>query len=319
MSIRWLVRHGRFDDAMNSVRRLQSKSESEDSVANTVSMMRLTNEQEKAVSEGATFLDCFRRVDLRRTEIACITWVCQNMCGSAFMGYSTYFYKQAGLSDDNAFTFTMIQYILGLVGTIIAWTLMAHFGRRTLYISGLMVLMVLLIVIGGLGWSSSTSAQWAIGSLLLVFTFAFNCTVGPVCYAVVAEISSTRLRQKTIVLARASYNGCSFLNNALLPLQLNPLAWNWGAKDGLFWAGITLLCVIWCLFRLPESKARSYAELNLLFENHVPAWKFKGTKVESFRAQSMRVERLDDRLSEESERTVTFDHPFDPEKEHAEV
>jgi MFS transporter, SP family, general alpha glucoside:H+ symporter len=69
----WLVRHDRFDDAMNSVRRLQSKSSSKESVANTVSVMRLTNEQEKAITESTTFWDCFRGVDRRRTEITCIT------------------------------------------------------------------------------------------------------------------------------------------------------------------------------------------------------------------------------------------------------
>lgn len=228
----WLVRHDRMDDAMNSVRRLQSSSEGEESVASTVSMMRLTNEQEKAVSSGTSYWDLFKGSDLRRTEVACLTWACQNMCGSAFMGYSTYFYEQAGLSSSNAFTFTMIQYVLGFVGTIIAWGLMSRFGRRTLYIYGLWILLVLLVIIGGLGFDSSTGAQWAIGSLLLVFTLAYNCTVGPVCYAVVAEISSTRLRQKTVVLARMTYNACSLLNNSLLPLQLNPLAWGWGAKDG---------------------------------------------------------------------------------------
>jgi MFS transporter, SP family, general alpha glucoside:H+ symporter len=84
----WLVRKDRFDDAMNSVRRLQSKSEGEDTVAATVSMIRLTNEQEKAVQSGTSYWDCFKGVDLRRTEISCITWVCQNMCGASLMGYS---------------------------------------------------------------------------------------------------------------------------------------------------------------------------------------------------------------------------------------
>lgn len=217
------------------------------------------------------------------------------------MGYSVYFYEQAGLSSENSFTFTMAQYVIGLVGTGIAWSLMTRLGRRTLYTGGLCALLVLLLIIGGLGFSSSTSAQWAIGSLLLVFALSYNCTVGPVCYSIVAEISSTRLRQKTVVLARTSYNLCSLLNNSLLPLQLNPLAFNWGAKAGLFWAGVCLLCIIWCLFRLPESKDRSYAELNLLFENKVVAWKFASTKVEAFRSESFAVQRVKSDSDSESD------------------
>jgi len=39
-----------------------------------------------------------------------------------------------------------------------------------------------------------------------LFTFLYDLTVGPVCYCLVAEVSSIRLRQKTIVLARNFYN-----------------------------------------------------------------------------------------------------------------
>jgi MFS transporter, SP family, general alpha glucoside:H+ symporter len=217
------------------------------------------------------------------------------------MGYSTYFYEQAGLSSENSFTFTMVQYVIGFVGTVIAWSLVGHFGRRTLYTGGLAALCLLLLAIGGLGFSSSTSSQWAVGSLLLVFALVYNCTVGPVCYAIVSETSSTRLRQKTVVLARMSYNLCSLLNNSLLPLQLNPLAWGWGAKAGLFWAGVCFLCVVWCCLRLTESKDRSYAELTLLFENRVPAWRFARTKVEAFRSESFAVRTVEKGSDAESE------------------
>ena len=48
------------------------------------------------------------------------------------------------------------------------------------------------------------------GCLLMLhpslFTFLYDLTVGPVCYCLVAEVSSIRLRQKTIVLARNFYN-----------------------------------------------------------------------------------------------------------------
>ena len=231
----WLVRHGRFDDAMDSVRRLPTQIRRRRQSRQHCLRHAVDERAGKGNHRGHHFLDCFKGIDLRRTEVACITWACQNMCGSAFMGYSTYFYEAAGLADSNAFTFTMIQYVLGLVGALVAWLFMAHFGRRTLYIAGLTILFFLLIIIGGLGFNSSKSADWAVGSLLLVFALCYNFTVGPVCYAIVAEISSTRLRQKTVVLARITYNACSLLNNSLLlPLQLNSLAWNWGVKDGLF-------------------------------------------------------------------------------------
>lgn len=192
---------------------------------------------------------------------------------SAFMGFSTYFYKNAGLPTTQAFNLSLAQYALGFFGTIGSWVLMSYFGRRTLYVGGLVALLFILVGIGGAGFAPANDvitqtkrqeggvqihvnkgASWAVGSLLLVFTLIYDITVGPVCYAIVAESSSTRLRQKTIVLARMLYNICGIVNNFLLPAMLNPGTWNWGSKTGLFWAGICLLCIIWCYFRLPETK-----------------------------------------------------------------
>lgn len=97
-----------------------------------------------------------------------------------------------------------------------------------------------------------------------------------------AEISSTRLRNKTVVLARNLYNITGIVANVLTPHMLNPDAWNWGAKAGFFWAASGALCAVWTYFRVPEPKGRSYAEMDMLFDAHVSARKFKQTRVGSF-------------------------------------
>jgi len=52
----------------------------------------------------------------------------------------------------------------------------------------------------------------------------------------------------------------------------------WGQKTGLFFAGTTALYLIPCIFLFPETKGRTYAELDDLFERNIPAWKFADTK-----------------------------------------
>lgn len=106
-----------------------------------------------------------------------------------------------------------------MLGVLVSWASFRFCGRRTLYKYGLLVLLCLLLVIGGLGFISNdnTSAQWAIGSMLLVYTFVYDFTVGPVCYAIVAEVSSTRLRPKTVVLARMVYNIFGVVNGIIVP------------------------------------------------------------------------------------------------------
>ncbi|XP_014556941.1 hypothetical protein COCVIDRAFT_37456 [Bipolaris victoriae FI3] len=246
----WLVRQGRVEEAKTMVLRLTSANQLESFNADeTIAIMVHTNEIETAATESIGYLDS---------------------CGSGFMGYSTYFYLQAGLDTSNAFTMSLVQYSLGAIGVFCLWALITKFGRRTLYIGGLVILFVLLVLTGSLGLvaKTNTGEQWAIGSMLFVYTFIYDASVGPVCYSLVAELSSTRLRQKTIVLARNLYNVGGIINNVLTPNMLNPSAWNWGAKSGFFWAGSCSLCIFWCYFRLPEPK--------------VSARKFASTSVDTF-------------------------------------
>ncbi|KAJ0132523.1 hypothetical protein HZ326_24393 [Fusarium oxysporum f. sp. albedinis] len=212
---------------------------------------------------------------------------CQTICGSSFMGNSTYFYEQAGLADSSAFDLTIAQFALGFIGTVLSWPSMARVGRRKIYVWGLFLLTVILLVTGCLGIPpKAASRSWGIGSLLLVYTFTYDITVGPVCYSLVAELPSSRLRQRTIVLARNAYNivGVAYTNIIGL-YSLNPTAWNWGAKSAFFWAGNCALCFVWAYFRLPEPKDRSYAELDMLFDQGVSARKFATTYVNPYETE----------------------------------
>jgi len=279
----WLVRQGRIADAKASLKRFASAHETEADIDRNVAMIIHTNELEKAISSGTSYIECFKGVDLRRTEIGAIVWLIQAWCGAALMGFSTYFYLQAGLAEENAFDLTLGQYALGAVGTMASWFTMQKFGRRSLYLYGIGAMEVLLIVVGALGFvTESTGRNWAIGSMLLLFTFVYDFTVGPVCYCLVAEMSSTRLRAKSVVLARNLYNLGGIVNNIIVPRMLNPDAWNWQAKSGLFWAGANALCFIWTFFRLPEPKGRTYGELDVLFENRVSARRFATTAGDQF-------------------------------------
>lgn len=54
-------------------------------------MIEHTNELEKKLKEGVRFRDCFKGVDLRRTEIVVGIWLVQTLGGQNLMGYFAYF------------------------------------------------------------------------------------------------------------------------------------------------------------------------------------------------------------------------------------
>ncbi|GAA5935223.1 uncharacterized protein JCM15063_000974 [Sporobolomyces koalae] len=278
----FLVRNGRIDEAKAALVTLGSEKPGAIPAEERVKQIQHGNELEKAMHAGTSYLDCFRGTNLRRTEIACVAWMLQTACGSGLIGQSTVFYQQAGLSAANSFSFNLGMYALGAVGTISSWFTMQKYGRRQLYLWGLEAMMVVLVGVGVTGFFHSTNAAWASGSLLIVYSFLYQFTVGPVCYCLVAEIPSTRLRAKTVVLARNAYNIIGIINNILVPRMLSPISWNWGPKTAFFFVGANVLCVAWTYFRLPETKGRTYAELSVLFDDRVPARKFATTAVDLY-------------------------------------
>jgi MFS transporter, SP family, general alpha glucoside:H+ symporter len=287
---RWLVRHGKIEEARSTLLRLTSRKNENFNAEDTLAMMIHTNELEIQQTSGTTYWDCFKGVDLRRTELTCITWLIQQTSGSPMIGWGTYFMVQAGLTQQNAFSLGVGQSAMGFAGTVASWFLMPHFGRRTLYLWGQIVMFIILMVIGGLGVPAlSSSTGWASGACILILTFAYDITVGPVCYSLVAELPSSRLRIKTVVLSRNLYNVFGIIIGTLQPRFMNPTAWNWRGKTAFFWGGLNLLGLIWTFFRLPEPKGLTYADLDVLFENHVSARKFRQVEVDPFRSDNLVV------------------------------
>lgn len=94
--------------------------------------------------------------------------------------------------------------------------------------------------------------------------FTYNIAIGLVCYVLFAEILSTPLRVKTVTLARVAYNISTTMNNILAPKMLNPMARDLKEKSCFAYVSSTLCRLLWCYFRLPESKAHSYLVLDIL-------------------------------------------------------
>ncbi|TLD19585.1 hypothetical protein PspLS_09582 [Pyricularia sp. CBS 133598] len=280
----WFVRHGDRAAAKRSLLRLTSPDQPGFDADETIAMIEHTNEMERRVKEGVRFRDCFRGVDLRRTEVVVGIWLVQTLGGQNLMGYFSYFLTQAGMDASNSLALSMGQYALGMVGTAGSWLLMARVGRRTIHFAGLTTQLLILVVVGGLAFAGTNAGIWAIGGMLIAFTFVYDFTVGPVTYSLVSELSSTRLKAKTIVLARAAYNASNIFVNVMTNYQLSSAStgWNWGAKTAFFWAGTAALSAVWVFFRVPEPKGRTYAELDVLFEQGVSARKFASTKIDPY-------------------------------------
>lgn len=279
----WLIQQARKEDAERVLTRLTRRDRGFD-VDGTIAIMEHTNNVEKQfdanrktgrLQKDTSYLECFRGTNLRRTEIACMIFVSQNFCGLPIIGYSTYLYRQIGFDERQSFDINIGMTGLGLLGGFIALVIMKRLGRRTMYLWGLGLCLLALTAAGTVGCFPATPVHlWTIAGLLLALIFIFDMTVGPITYCLVAELPSTRLRIKTVVLARMSYNISGVITNILIQRMINPTAWNWQAKSCFFCAITCALSLVYCYFRLPETQGLGFHEIDVLFEKGANARKF---------------------------------------------
>jgi len=62
--------------------------------------------------------------------------------------------------------------------------------------------------------------------------------------------------------------------------MINPDQANLRGKIGFFFGGLSVLALIWAYFRVPETKGRTYEELDIMFSQGLKTKEFKSYQVE---------------------------------------
>lgn len=104
----------------------------------------------------------------------------------------------------------------------------------------------------------------------ILFTCSYNLSWAPVSYVVVSEAASTRVKEKTNLLASVISIITTFVTSFTIPYLLNAPYAALGAKVGFIYGAINVLMVIVAYFFIPEMKGRSLEEVDELFASGVP-------------------------------------------------
>jgi len=90
--------------------------------------------------------------------ISCGVFACQHLTGIVFvLGFSTYFFELAGLTNSDSFALGVGVTAMGVVGNLISWTVLNSFGRRKTFIVGMMVITTTVLLIGIMDGESLSS------------------------------------------------------------------------------------------------------------------------------------------------------------------
>jgi len=114
---------------------------------------------------------------------------------------------------------------------------------------------------------------------MLIFA-SYGATIGPITFTIVAEVSSVKLRTQTCAIARATYYLFAIPMGYITAYSLNPTAWNLQGKSAFIWFATAVGVFLFAYFMVPETKDRSFRELDVMYHRRVPPRKFRQTVVD---------------------------------------
>jgi SP family general alpha glucoside:H+ symporter-like MFS transporter len=225
----WLASRGRDDDAIKSLRKLGSATDIE--ANHKLGLIKVTLEKARQETEGATYLECFRSSNLRRTIVSIVPLSIQAMGGILFMnGYMTYYAQLAGYSAQSSYYLTIIYNVLSICGCICSWFVIDRVGRRNLTLGGTAALTAILLIAGGLATTGKPALVKGVVAMMMIYTFVYSITIGSTAYTILTENATSRLRVKTIGIGVAVQGIWYTVMNIALPYLFNPNYANLGAK-----------------------------------------------------------------------------------------
>lgn len=267
----WLVAKRRDDEARKALRCVRKGPD--ELVDAELALLKAAYDGLQSLQAESKWYEIFNRENLGRT-----IFVSAFTSGATISGvlistvYITVFMLQIGAADP--FIITVVAMALNLAGTIVNPFIVDRIGRRPLALGGIVALLVIDVVAGGLAFSSSKGALTGIVAMSCIFNFVWALTYSPLSFVVPAEVAKPRLRNPTMAYTIMWSQLTLLIANFALPQLTAADAANLGAKTYLFFAGCMLIWLVLTYFFLPETRGRTFAEIEALFEAKVPARKW---------------------------------------------
>ncbi|KAL6408521.1 General alpha-glucoside permease [Ilyonectria robusta] len=271
----WLVSLNRQDRARTMYNRLNSSRVNR--VAGFAAIKEtLDHESQSQNATGqASIAECFRGTNTRRTIIVASTFWLQQFLGVTLLANGPYFLQMAGMNFVKSLEISQVGISLALPATVISWWTMTRFGRRTILLWSIVSVGLLWFSVGIAGvWPTNTTALMYIGVMMQIITFFFGLGGGSATPVIAAEISSARLRalSQAVTFVNAAFS--SWLFNFVVPYMFNSDQGNLGGLCGFIFGGLCVIGFIFSYFCIPETKGRSIAEVDEMFESQVATRKF---------------------------------------------
>lgn len=268
----WCVQKGRIAEARAALRRVRPVSNAE--IESELQDIVRAEQERKNLVKDTKFTDIFSRKHLPRTMVAGSFFSLNQVSGIILSTtYATVFLTQLNLGDP--FILTVYAYVTQVVGAALAIMLLEKVGRRALALPGFVILTAIDFIAGGLAFNlDNPSNAKAISGLAMTFNFFWTLCFYSISLLMPSELPTQRLRTYTMSYAIGWGQATAVVTTLALPQITARDAGNLSAKAYLIFAGCMLVVTILAFFLLPETRGRTFYEIDQLYENKVPAWRW---------------------------------------------
>lgn len=189
--------------------------------------------------------------------------------------YTTTIFKIAGFSSNISAIYATIGIgVVNFLMTIVAIIFTDRLGRKPLLYVGLCGIFIALTSLGAAFYFASElgdNLKWiAVGSVV-IYIASFAMSLGPIAWIMVSEILPLKIRGFAMSLCTVA----NFAFNFIVVLSFLPLIHSIG-EAYTFWifSGITLLCMFFTYYLVPETKGLSLEEIENNWKQRTPARNF---------------------------------------------
>ncbi|KAL4801801.1 general substrate transporter [Aspergillus unguis] len=277
-SPRWLVGRGCIAEAECELRVLRGETSSE-LISHEIQLI-MDAEEENRRQFDASWRECIRGTNLRRTLIASGVQCLQQAQGSSFMGtYSVLFMKSIGIKD--VYQISILNSLVMAVASGCAFYLPDRLGRRWILICSAVVLGISMFTMSAVkdeGLAGNTTAANTALAFVFIWQFAMSIGWSSCVWIITAEVPTLQLRERTITIATFLGFCVSILVTFVSPYIQDAGYGNLGGRIGFLYGSFSFAAAVWTFLFYPETGFRSLEELDGLFHSAGSVWGFRKWK-----------------------------------------
>lgn len=255
-SPKWLVKQGKFQDAVQVIKGIYSNEQVQKAEINELQQNKQTEKSVVGKIPGWAY---------RVLLIGCLLGIIQQFVGiNAMMYYSTNILEKFGFGEQAALIFNVLNGVICVVASLVGMTIIDKMGRKKLENLGLVFCAASLVLVAILSavLAGQAYTPYVLLVLIFVYIFAFQGAVGPCTWVLISEIFPAKYRGKFTGIATFVLWMANFCVGLFVPVLINQIGIN-----NIFYgfAGCAVLGMIVVNTMIPETKGKTLEEIENYF------------------------------------------------------